>query len=212
MGDLMGDWLEWLFSIIGWILIIALIANVILIFKKKARNVEISVRKASEIKQSNEFLEYKYLEGFSLAGEIFTFCMLSEQGNFYFYPDDLRINIKEIISLDVVVDGTISNGLKGAVAGGLLLGGIGALTGYLATKTNSVKQIGLRFNLDNFKQPTYTFLFFNNLTGKVSIKDQHVVAAKERLYDFMSHLVIIDKRYNNSSLFSNKIDLDEELK
>lgn len=204
----MGDWLGLLLVIIG--LIIPLIAFAILGFYIRARDVEISVRKASEIKQSNEFLEYKYLEGFSVAGGIFTFCMLSEQGNFYFYPDDLRINIKEVISLDVVVDGTISSGLKGAVAGGLLLGGIGALTGYLATKTNSVKQIGLRFNLDNFNQPTYTFLFFDYPT-KISIKDEYVVAAKERLYDFMSHLLIIDKRYNNSSLFSSKIDLDEEL-
>ena len=180
------------------------------LFKKNKTKREQSIKKALEIKQLSEFSEYKYLEANSIYGTIYTFCMLSEQGNFYFYPDDLRINIKEVISLDVVVDGTISSGLKGAVAGGLLLGGIGALTGYLATKTNSVKQIGLRFNLDNFNQPTYTFLFFDNPVN-VSIKDEHVVAAKERLYDFMSHLLIIDKRYNNSSLFSSKIDLDEEL-
>lgn len=103
------------------------------------------------------------------------------------------------------------DGFKGAIAGGLLLGGIGALAGYLATKSNSIYQLGLEFGLDNFDQPSFTFMFFDS-QEKFSVNNHEVVAAKERLHKFMSHILVIDKRYNKSSLFSNKIDLDGDLK
>lgn len=164
-----------------------------------------------QIINSKEFSEYKYLEGYVVSGFINTFCMLSENGQFFFYPNKISFDIKEVISLEVTVDGTVSNGLKGAVAGGLLFGGIGALTGYFATKSNSVKQIGLEFSIDNFNYPNYTFMFFDS-PDKFSIKHEEVVAAKKRLHNFLSHLLIIDKRHNESILFRDKPFIEDNKK
>ncbi len=163
-----------------------------------------------EIKESKEFSEYKFFKGVTLWGYVVNFCYLSESGDFYFYPDNIRFKIKDIISLSVIVDGSVSDGLKGAVTGSLLLGGVGALAGYLATNTNSIKQIGLRFNLDNFKQTSYTFMFFDH-SVKHKLDHQSVVSAKKRLQDYLSSLLVVDKRLNNSALFGKNLNQEEFL-
>jgi hypothetical protein len=163
-----------------------------------------------EIKESKEFSEYKFFEGVILHGYVVNFCYLSESGDFYFYPDNIRFKIKDIISLSVIVDGSVSDGLKGAVTGSLLLGGVGALAGYLATNTNSIKQIGLRFNLDNFNQSNYSFMFFDN-SVKLKVDHESVVSAKKRLQDYLSSLLIVDKRLNDSALFGKNLNQEEFL-
>ena len=173
--------------------------GIIGISEEKKLKVELKQERLNII-SDEAFSEHKYLKGRVWDETVHTFCMLNEKGNFYFHPEKVRFDIKDVDLVDIIFNGEVSKGLKGAIAGGLLFGGLGAIAGYLATKSNTAKQIGLRFNLDSFERPTFDFYFLNE-GSNYSINDERVISAKKRLYDFLSHVLIVDRRSNKSKLF-----------
>ena len=174
-------------------------------FKVSPEQIHKLEKKAEDFKntkESPEFNEYKYFEGFKLRSWVVTFCFLNETGDLYFYPEGIRFNIQEVISINLIIDDSVSDGIKGAIIGNILSGKIGALAGYLTTKSNSVKKIGIRFNIDNYENPVFTFIFLDNPV-QMPIGSEHVIQAKDKLQNYISTLMVLDRRNNDSKLFGD---------
>ncbi len=135
------------------------------------------------------------------------FCILNQKGEFYFYPHEKEFNIRDIINIEVIVEGTHSNGITGTLTGGLMFGGVGALIGNLATKGNKVSSISIEFNLDSYENPRFRFDFLkaeysyrNKSPMKLKSKHQTVQNAQNELKNFLSYMAVIDKHENTSKL------------
>lgn len=99
------------------------------------------------------------------------------------------VNIKDIFDWDIIQDGDSQKKLGGAVAGGLLFGGIGLVTGaLLGGNKKYVTDLKLILKTKDFHNPTKEIVFINTKTGKTSAdfqmqKLQDLVGTLEFLAD-----------------------------
>ncbi|MGL5623936.1 MAG: hypothetical protein ACRDDY_14220 [Clostridium sp.] len=107
------------------------------------------------------------------------------------------LNIKDIRDWDIIQDGNSSKKLGGAVAGGLLFGGIGLITGaILGGKKQYISNLTLVLKTNNFNNPNVELVFINT---KTSIKDAKFYL--NQLQDLTSTLEILaeNNKINNNT-------------
>lgn len=107
------------------------------------------------------------------------------------------LNIKDIRDWDIIQDGESSKKLGGAVAGGLLFGGIGLITGaILGGKKQYISNLKLILKTNNFNNPNIELIFINT---KTSIKNAKFHL--NQLQDLTSTLEILaeNNKVNNNA-------------
>ena len=138
-------------------------------------------------------------------GMVNNFLVLNQEGDFYVQSSQFEFNIRDILSIDLLIDETSSSGLTGGITGGLIFGGIGAAIGMLATRGNKISKIELHFTLDDIDKPSQSFYFLNIKDGQGNIrylKANHaaVLKSKDEFKKFIAFLTVVDKHVNNSRL------------
>lgn len=99
-------------------------------------------------------------------------------------------NIKDVNGFEVIVDGKNVANIGGAIAGGLLFGGIGALIGSSAKK-EKINTINLLFKINDFNTPTITVPLLTSGTKKGSMVDQQL---QKEITELTSTLEVVEKK------------------
>lgn len=144
--------------------------------------------------------KFKNGKKFSLAGLLNVY--VCEDGDIAFMNTKAGskysiINIKDIRDWDIIQDGESSKKLGGAVAGGLLFGGIGLITGaILGGKKQYISNLKLILKTNNFNNPNIELVFINT---KTSIKNAKFHL--NQLQDLTSTLEILaeNNKVNNNA-------------
>lgn len=109
------------------------------------------------------------------------------------------INIKDIRDWDIIQDGESSKKLGGAVAGGLLFGGIGLITGaILGGNKQYISSLKLILKTNNFNNPNIQLVFINT---KTSVKNAKFYL--NQLQDLTSTLEILAE---NNKVSNNDVE------
>jgi hypothetical protein len=109
-------------------------------------------------------------------------------------PEPTVIHIKDINGFDLIVDGQNVANIGGAVVGGLLFGGIGALIG-ASSKKEKINKITLVFKLNNFNNPTMEIPLLVSETKKGSMIYN---MTQEEIRQLLSTLEYVEKKYKEN--------------
>lgn len=214
----------WLFSIdsaLGWIGVVGLVvAGIVLAVKdQQKKDEEITSRKygindiLERLKQEESIvLSQKYFSdsmesGIGIDEENKKVVLLYNQdgvseGKVFSYRDILK---SEVIEDDVSVTNTSrTSQIGGAILGGLLAGGVGAIIGGLSGSTNSSKEvfkIDLRITANDTQKPVYTINFltadildFNGKPFPIKKDDQKYKLSAEKVNHWYALISVLIKQ------------------
>lgn len=94
-------------------------------------------------------------------------------------PKDFdRIPYSEILDYQLVLNNKVESGLGGAIVGGILAGGVGAIIGNKIASKSYVYTLEAVIYRDNISKPRYVFDFVKKANGgKAKITDPHMQSA-----------------------------------
>lgn len=110
------------------------------------------------------------------------------------------IPFKDILSVEIIEDGVSvtrtsrSSQLGGALVGGVLSGGVGAIIGGASgskTTTENIKQINLLITVNDIHNPIYTINFFSSNVDSTVQNTNHkdaIMVCKE-WYSILTHII-----------------------
>jgi hypothetical protein len=99
-------------------------------------------------------------------------------------------NMKDVNGFEVIVDGKNVANIGGAIAGGLLFGGIGAIVGG-NVKKEKINTINLLFKINDFNTPTINVPLLTSGTKKGSLVDQQL---QKEITELTSTLEYVEKK------------------
>ena len=119
--------------------------------------------------------------------------LISETGHIALKAVELAepkiINIKDINGFEIIEDGKSSANLGGAVVGGLLFGGAGAIIGGLQAQ-KKITKMSFLFKTNNFSSPNIEIRLIALSVKKGSFEYQGL---NEKIKDLMSTLEVVEK-------------------
>lgn len=136
------------------------------------------------------------------------FDVKNNQSDFDLYV----LDFEEVMEIGIVEDESsitsTSRGsqLGGAIVGGLLAGGVGAIIGGLSassTTNTKVKKIQLKIVVDDFDNPVY-FINFLNEVYPISKNDEKYINAMEQVNRWYGIMSIVIKRADEKAKIRNK--------
>lgn len=104
------------------------------------------------------------------------------------------IYIKDLNGFEVRTDGKSSANLGGAVVGGLIFGGAGAIIGGLSSQ-EKISTLSLVFKVNDFNNPIIEIGMIDSKTKKGTIIYK---SAQDKIIKITSLLEIIEKKYKNT--------------
>jgi hypothetical protein len=147
--------------------------------------------------QTLDFVEFKRIIGIFHEYEYrSTYVMVSEKGELFFSPFMRQVNIRDIVNVKVMVDADTYPNLGSTFAGGLLMGGIGAVMGSLLSRKKKIHNLALQFIIEDVKNPIINFEFINR---KTSIRSKKYIAAENRMQELIATLAVLEKQTNDSN-------------
>lgn len=156
------------------------------------------VSNKKEKKRRNAFFDtderFKGAKQFKLPMGVFA---IAESGYISIYFRKNRVlHINDIRGFEVIKDGQPSGGIKSAVAGGLLFGGVGAIVGgVVGSSKTAIRSLSLMFKTNDFNEPTITVPFIIKKTKSTSILAKE---AERQLRDILSMLEILEKKHRTA--------------
>ena len=106
-------------------------------------------------------------------------------------------NFDNIVNVEIEIDGNsvASPSIGGAIIGGVLFGGAGAIIGSSNKTVNQkIKNIALKIYVDDLKNPYHRLLFYSNTTA-VATNHPYVVQPQKEVNEWYSRFLnIIEKR------------------
>ncbi|MCC5815944.1 MAG: hypothetical protein JJT78_14415 [Leptospira sp.] len=103
-------------------------------------------------------------------------------------------HIKDILGFELKTNGKSSASIGGAVAGGLLFGGLGALLGATSIRNENITELTFVFKINDFKNPN---IEIKMLDGKTK-KDSMTYNMKQKSIETISSkLEIIEKKFRS---------------
>jgi len=124
-----------------------------------------------------------------------SFILVSESGfialKSYVMKDIKILNIKDITGFEVITDGKPVANIGGAVAGGLLFGGVGAIIGAMPQK-EKITKMSFVFKTNDFNNPSIDIpvIMFGSVK-KGSFEHQ---AIEQQLKDLSNTLEVVEKK------------------
>jgi hypothetical protein len=177
---LFGGYIMFLFLVLA--VVVALIIAV-------AANISNSKAAAAQL------ISDERLKGAKLFKEIITTPVaINEEGNIGIINTSTKeikvFNIKDVNGFEVIIDGKNVANIGGAIVGGLLFGGIGAIVGSSANK-QKINSIDLLFKTNDFNNPTINVPLLSSGTKKGSMVDK---AIQKEITELTSTLEIVEKK------------------
>ena len=146
-------------------------------------------------------------ECFSYNNENFAISINVLEKKLFIALDERHIyNFENIINVEIEIDGNsvASPSLGGAIAGGLLFGGAGAIVGSSAKTINKqIKDICLKIFIDDLNNPYHRLVFF---TSETFIPSNHesISVPQKNINEWYARLLnIIDKNKSSSTTEPN---------
>ena len=102
--------------------------------------------------------------------------------------DSKILNIKDIVGFEVLTNGTSSANIGGAIAGGLLFGGVGAIIG--GQSKEKIPKMSFLFKTNDFHNPNIEIPIIVSSVKKGSFEDQ---AIQEKIKNLTSTLEIVER-------------------
>ena len=170
---------------------------------KKQKLFEI-LNSSGDFKSSKEFISYDYKNILALDEESKRICVVSDDGTrkIYLYKDLLQVEIVED-GVSVTTTSRTSQ-LGGALVGGMLAGGVGAVIGGLSGKTKTEREINsieLKLVVNDTNQPVYSFVFYKK---KKFEEFQATQKAKNEVNFWHSLISVLIKRADEEDITSNE--------
>jgi len=97
-------------------------------------------------------------------------------------------NIKDVNSFELITDGVKTANAGGAIVGGLLFGGVGAIIGGLSGQKEKINKIDLLFRINDFNNPVIEIPLMNSFN-----KSNYDIINNE-LKTFMATMEFIEKK------------------
>jgi hypothetical protein len=123
-----------------------------------------------------------------------SFILISETGfialKSLFIKEIIIINIKDVIGFEVLTNGKSSANIGGAIAGGLLFGGVGAIIGGLQSK-ETITKMSFLFKTNDFNNPNIEIPIIALSLKKGSFEYQ---ALDEKIKNLTSTLEIVEQK------------------
>jgi len=160
----MGFW-TWVFIIIAAAVVIAIVQAVNT--SKRKQEMESKLKSLPDFNPTQQVMGCDGNSGLAVDEPRKKICLITNNGT---SVSQRIIYYKDIFSVELFEDGTSitktvrSSQIGGAVVGGLLLGGVGALVGGLSGKTETsgkVKRIDLRLIVNDTNAPLHDVAFMN---------------------------------------------------
>ena len=127
-------------------------------------------------------------------GTIETPIAINEEGNIGIITPSAKeikvFNIKDVNGFEVIIDGKNVANIGGAITGGILFGGIGAIVGSSANK-QKINSINLLFKINDFNNPTINVPLLSIGTKKGSATD---MAIQKEITELTSTLEVVEKK------------------
>ncbi|WP_339280957.1 SHOCT domain-containing protein [Lysinibacillus sp. FSL P2-0066] len=138
----------------------------------------------------------------------------------------ILLPFKDILSVEIMVDGVSvtktsrSSQLGGALVGGVLAGGIGAIIGGTSgskTTTEDVKQINLLITVNDVHNPIYIVNFFSSNvdTGLQITNHKDAMMVCKEWYGILTHIIKADnssEKLPSNSTTSETVNMSDKLK
>lgn len=150
------------FIIIGLICVVAYVIYDNVSQKEKRGNIESKLKSLNEFNATEIYLQKNGLQGISFDEENKKIAFVFQNTEFI-YPFSKLIDC-EIIRDNVVV---FKSSKSGAIAGGLIAGGIGAIVGGgSGTEQTKVKSLALKLIFDDLREPVRNVQFYDSINEK----------------------------------------------
>lgn len=178
--------MEYFFLIIGFI-ILAVIAQ---IWQEKINN-----KKIEKVLNEDERMNGAHI--FHLPSN--SLIAINENGYLALKNEKMKdfkiVSIKDLNGFEVITNGHSTANIGGALAGGLLFGGVGALVGGLGSKKEKITNLSLIFKTNDFKDPVIEIKLSNINLKKGSLIHKQV---EEELIKITSLLEIVEKKFRKN--------------
>jgi len=151
---------------------------------KKVKNGFLNLQKNDE-----RFLNSKLFDFINTS-----FILISESGFIALkslYMKEIKIlNIKDIVGFEIITNGKTTANAGGAVVGGLLFGGIGAVIGGIPKK-EKITKMDFLFKVNDFNNPVIEIPIIALSVKKGSFEHQ---AIEEKIKSVMTTLEVVEKK------------------
>jgi hypothetical protein len=108
-------------------------------------------------------------------------------------------SIKDVNGFEVIIDGQNVANVGGAIIGGFLFGGIGAIIGGSANK-KKINSINLLFKINDFNTPTINVPLLIGGTKKGSMVDK---ALRDEITELTSTLEVVEKKIKGAAAITD---------
>jgi hypothetical protein len=127
-----------------------------------------------------------------------TYLLITKQGQLLFFPNMASFHFKDIISVELIIDEENYASLGSTFAGGLLMGGPGALIGSMIGRKRRVFSMAINFSINNFVEPLVSLKF---IVKKTNTRSKAFKDVQERMQTLIATLKVLDSEYNDVKLF-----------
>lgn len=138
-----------------------------------------------------EYEEYKRVDGLiDLYESKSSFLLLSNQGHILFYPSMKSIYIKDIISIDVIIDEIVYNDVLSTYREALW-NSLSASMNSINLNKKVIHSITVNFTLNDFNNP---YIYFPIINKKTAINNYQFKNAQERLIQLITILRLVKEK------------------
>lgn len=124
-----------------------------------------------------------------------SFILVSESGFIALKSLEMKelkiLNIQDITGFEVITDGKPVANIGGAVAGGLLFGGVGAIIGGMQQK-EKITKMSFMFKINDFNNPSIEIPIIALSVKKGSFEHQQI---EQKLRDLTNTLEVVEKKH-----------------